>query len=195
MQGFHHIAATVAIGAMLFASSALAAGSETPQPNAQTSQQPAAAAQPQADQSKPSITEQRFGQWALQCSSDKSMNPPCQIMYRLASADGKQVAAVISMAKAAQGDVGMQMALPLGFAVQKGVKIDFGPRFSTVASVSRCTAQGCLVEGLTPKNMLAAMLKEKSGLITVQMMEGKSINLPVQLDGFSQAYQAMSGKS
>jgi invasion protein IalB len=195
MQGFYRVA-VVALGLniSLLASAAIGASANGDQPDAPATAPPPSAPAAQDQSKAPAITEQKYGEWALQCTSDKSMNPPCQIIYRLASADQKQIATVISMAKASGDAVGMQMALPLGFAIQSGVKIEFGPKFSTMAAVSRCTVQGCLIEGMAPQNMLAAMLKEKSGKITVRMMQGNEIALPVNLDGFAQAYQAMSAK-
>lgn len=142
----------------------------------------------------PQITEQKFDAWTLQCTADQSMKPPCQIIYRLTSPDQKQVFLVISMARSAENKVGMQMALPLGFAIQSGVKIGFGTKYSTIAKISRCTTQGCLVEGLCPPQMLAALLKETSGKISIRMMQGNLAELPVSLAGFAAAYQAMQAR-
>ncbi|AYG69923.1 hypothetical protein CCGE531_28010 (plasmid) [Rhizobium sp. CCGE531] len=143
----------------------------------------------------PQVTEQKFDAWTLQCSTDKAMKPPCQIMYRLTSPDQKQVFLVISMARSAENKVGMQMALPLGFSIQAGVKIGFGGKYSTMAKVSRCTNQGCLVEGLCPPGMLDALLKEKSGKVSIRMMQGNMAELPISLGGFSAAYRAMQANN
>jgi len=86
------------------------------------------------------------------------------------------------------------MALPLGFAIQGGVKIGFGAKYSTVAKISRCTTQGCLVEGLCPPGMLDILMKEKSGKVSIRMMQGNAAELPVSLEGFNAAYQAMRAK-
>ncbi len=149
------------------------------------------ASAPAAQPGGPQVTEQKFEAWTLQCSSDKSMKPPCQITYRLTSADQKQVFMVISMARSAENKVGMQMALPLGFSIQSGVKIGFGGKYSTTAKVSRCTTQGCLVEGLCPPGMLDALMKEKSGKVSIRMMQGNTAELPISLGGFNAAYRAM----
>ncbi|NTJ63378.1 hypothetical protein G6M49_11350 [Agrobacterium rhizogenes] len=146
-------------------------------------------------QATPQITEQKFDAWTLQCSADKTMKPRCQIVYRLTSPDQKQVFMVISMARSADKKVGMQMALPLGFAIQGGVKIGFGSKYSTMAKVSRCTTQGCLVEGLCPPEMLAALMKEKSGKVSIRMMQGNMAELPISLTGFGAAFQAMQADS
>lgn len=191
MQLIYRIALVLSgLSVSLIGLPASAAGSE----NAPQAAMPSAAAvQQQASPS--SITEQKFGKWAVQCTTDRAMDPPCQIIYRLASDDQKQIATVISMAKANGGAVGMQLALPLGFAIQGGVQISFGTKFSMSAAVSRCTVQGCLIEGTAPDNLLSAMLKESSGTITLRMLQGSNIVLPVDLEGFAQAYKTMSQKT
>lgn len=193
MQGYHRVAlAACSLHALFLTTTAWGDEATTPSPDLAKQQTTAPTLQQQP--AAPSITQQSFGQWSLQCTSDKSMNPPCQIIYQLASADHK-IATVISLAKASSGTVGMQMALPLGFAIQGGVRIAFGKGFSMTAAVSRCTLKGCLVEGVAPANLLAAMLKEKSGQISLRMLQGGDVALPVSLDGFAQAYHAMSKKT
>jgi invasion protein IalB len=191
MQGYHRVA-LVALGLNAALLVSAASGEDVTPPAAAASQ--SSDAKPQDPGKAPSITQQTFGQWALQCSSDKSMNPPCQIIYQLSSTDRK-VATVISMARASGGSVGMQVAVPLGFAIQPGIKIAFGKDFSMTAAVSRCTLQGCLVEGIAPANLLSAMLKEKSGQISLRMLQGKDVELPINLDGFANAYKAMSART
>ncbi|RKD67603.1 invasion associated locus B family protein [Rhizobium sp. 60-20] len=170
----------------------------TPQPRPQDAAPDAGKSAPSAaaSSSRPApaasqVTEQKFDAWTLQCTTDKAMKPPCQIVYRLTSPDQKQVFLVISMARSADNKVGMQMALPLGFAVQGGVKIAFGAKYSTMAKVSRCTTQGCLVEGQCPPDMLSVLAKEKSGKVSIRMMQGNVAELPISLSGFNSAFQAM----
>lgn len=204
MQGYFRVAlAALSLNAAFLVPTAFSQSATTPATSAAPTQTPApapavttqpATAKPQDAGKAPSISQQTFGQWSLQCSSDKAMNPPCQVIYQLPAADRK-VATVISLARASGGAVGMQVAVPLGFAIQGGVRLAFGKAFSMTAAVSRCTLQGCLVEGVAPANLLAAMLKETSGQISLRMLQGKDIELPVSLDGFAQAYQAMTAKT
>ena len=141
------------------------------------------------------VSEKSFGAWTLQCLSDPSITPHCQIMHRLASPDSNQVVLVMSVASLSKDKTGLQLALPLGFAIQAGVKIAFGSKYSTGAAVSRCTVQGCIVEGTCPPEMIAAMKREKDGSVTVKTMQGNDIKLAVSLDGFADAYKAMEAKN
>lgn len=176
-------------------SAAPQSGSQNVPPDAGKSDPSSAAARATPAPADPQISEQKFDAWILQCSADKTMKPRCQIVYRLTSPDQRQVFMVISMARSADKKIGMQMALPLGFAIQGGVKIGFGSKYSTMAKVSRCTTQGCLVEGLCPPAMLAALMKEKSGKVSIRMMQGNMAELPISLTGFGAAFQAMQADS
>lgn len=135
-----------------------------------------------------SVSEKAFGKWTLQCLPESAPDPRCQIVHRLMSEDGKQSVLVLSLARTSDGATKLQMALPLGFSIQEGVRIVFGGGFATIAGVSRCTVQGCLVEGDGAPEMIAAMKAEKQGAVTVRTMQGEEIALPVSLDGFSEAY-------
>lgn len=140
------------------------------------------------------LVEEKFKDWVLQCVVGSSATPPCQIMYRLTSPNQKQVALVLSVARFPKGKISLQMALPLGFSISQGVDLAFGKKYSTVARVSRCTVQGCLVEGEAPTKMIAAMLHETNGVVSVHNMEGRQIELPISLSGFSAAFEALKGK-
>ena len=140
------------------------------------------------------VSEQVYGVWTLQCMTGVTAKPSCQVIHRLTSADGQQIALVLSMAMVAKDTVALQMALPLGFSIQKGVKITLGSNYSTLANVTRCTNQGCLLEGNAPPDMIAAMLRSKEGSVSVQTMLGEEIKLAVSFNGFSTAYNAMMAK-
>ncbi len=137
------------------------------------------------------VSEKAFGDWTLQCLENNSAEPRCQVIHRSMSPDKKQVVMVMSLASIAKDKTGLQLALPLGFAVQAGVKLGFGSKFETTAAVSRCTVQGCLVEGECPPKMISAMKDVKTGDVTVRTVEGGTIKLALSLDGFANAFRAM----
>jgi len=145
--------------------------------------------------SGPQLTEDKFKDWSLQCIVNSPTTPPCQIIYRLTSPDHKQVVLVLSLALYSKDKPRLQMALPLGFSIPRGVHIAFGKDYSLTAQVSRCTIQGCLVEGEGQAKMIDAMLKEKGGSASVYNMQGAQIRLPISLDGFSAAYEMLRKKA
>lgn len=76
----------------------------------------------------------------------------------------------------------LQMALPLGINIARGVKITIG-EFNEDLSISRCTAQGCLVEGAASDELLAALRQGSTGRITVYSLDDNAIDLNLPLTG------------
>lgn len=137
----------------------------------------AAKAAPAAVTTAPAEAE-RTGQWSSDCET-VSGKQLCQATVR--SVIGNQIALVLSIAKAADG-VRMQMALPLGFAVQRDVEISVGD-FKATMKVSRCTAQGCLVEEKVSPEFLEALSTQKAGVVRVYTVEGKNIDIALPTTG------------
>jgi invasion protein IalB len=137
---------------------------------------PAAPSSAAAPTQSPAVT----GQWTTDCETASGGGKMCQAMVR--SAIGNQVALVLSIAKVAkEGDVRMQMALPLGFSVQRDVEISIGD-FKTSMKVSRCTAQGCLIEEKVSPDFIKALSAQKAGTVRVYTVDGKSIDITLPTD-------------
>lgn len=131
------------------------------------------------------------GAWELQCVAGASSQRRCQTVGRVQSSDGKQVILVMSLAKIAKA-TSMQLAVPLGVAVQPGVKIEIDGAFSRTMPISRCTAQGCLVEETVPVEMINAMMIKATASINVTTPEGKTIPIALPLDGFEKAFSGLN---
>lgn len=143
----------------------------------------AAAPAPRAD---------KFKNWELQCAEFAKGQKRCQVTGNVVSPDGKQVILVMSLAPTADGKaIVTQMAVPLGIALKAGVKIDVNGAYSTTIPVSRCTPQGCLVEGNIEDAMIEAMKTKPAATITVATPDNKVIPIKLPLDGFAEALAAM----
>jgi invasion protein IalB len=145
------------------------------------SKQPTAEKQ-EADHSKP---------WSVQCAEFGKDVRRCQISGSVLSADGKQVILVISLAPTADAKAtAMQMAVPLGIALKAGVKIAVADAYETSLPISRCTPQGCLVEGPVEQAFINAMKAKAQATITVTTPDGKAVPITLPLTGFSDAFAA-----
>lgn len=159
-------------------------------------------AQPRASDAAPaggaaatSTDEESFRSWTLQCVGEGS-GRPCQITYTMSSGSAEQVVLVISMAYVSGTDqLSMQMALPLGLSIARGVMLEIGEGFRTSLPVSRCTQQGCLVEGPVAPQLVEAMRREATGRVTIAPPAGDPVNLPVSLAGFSSALDRLKAES
>lgn len=137
---------------------------------------------------------QGFGDWTLECVTGGEAK--CQATTRSNSGDQKQVILVLSVASSGTPkQTRYQMALPLGFSIPPGVEVKVGA-YSRVLPVSRCTAQGCLVEGVMPDALAKAMRENAQGSVAVQTGEdGAPITLPLSLKGFGDAFAAMEKRN
>lgn len=134
----------------------------------------------------------KYKNWDLQCSEFAKGQKRCQVTGNVMSPDGKQVILVMSLASAADGKaIVTQMAVPLGIALKAGVKIDVDGAYSTTMPASRCTPQGCLVEGNVEGAMIEAMKTKPAATIAVATPDGKAIPIKLPLDGFAEALAAM----
>jgi len=151
---------------------------------------PAAHAEPQAASAAQTRAAERFGGWEVQCMS--VTRKVCQVSSRVTSPDGSQVILVMSLANDASNHaVRMQMAVPLGIALAEKVNISVAPSHETALTVSRCTPQGCLIEGVVEPELLKAMREGEQAIVSVATPEGKRIPIALELKGLSAALDAL----
>ena len=124
--------------------------------------------------------------WVKQCATIGEAGMRCQASGRVLSPDGKQVVLVVSLAPTPDGKAtAIQMAVPLGISLKAGIRIDIDGAYSTTMPASRCTPQGCIVEGSVDAAMVEAMKLKSVATITVTTMEGKEIAIKLPLAGFT----------
>lgn len=127
------------------------------------------------------------GRWASECEGDASGDGACQAIVR--GMMGEQVALVLAVA-VENGEGKMQMALPLGFAVDKQVSIQLSG-YSGEFRVSRCTAQGCLIEGPAARELLTALAEaDTQGIVRMANVDDSPIELPLPVEGAGEALTA-----
>ncbi|MBZ9701741.1 invasion associated locus B family protein [Mesorhizobium sp. B2-8-1] len=143
---------------------------------------------PAAREMQPAKAATVFGTWKTECL-EKVAKPNCQAIVR--SAVGDQIALVLGIARTAKGRVLMQMAVPLGLAIERGVTIKVGT-YSNVFPISRCTAQGCLIEGEVPQPFIDALQKGVGGAAIIYSSDGQAIKLPLPAQSFAEAYASIS---
>jgi len=126
--------------------------------------------------------------WKTECLQKKA-KPACQAVVR--STVGDQIALVLGIARASKGGARMQMAVPLGLSIGKGVTIKLGG-YSNAFPISRCTAQGCLVEGDVPQPLIEALQQGTDGAAVIYSSDGQAIKLPLPAKSFAEAYASIS---
>ncbi len=139
---------------------------------------PAADPRPAARQETPEAAASSSA-WQLECLERDPDGRVCQAVLR--ARVGEQVALVLALARdPADGSVRLQMALPLGIDVQRGATLTVGD-FSETLMLSRCTAQGCLVESAASDDLIEALGTGDAGSVQVYNTDGQPIDLPMPL--------------
>lgn len=154
-----------------------------PAPRPAATPAPAAQARPAPSQQTQAASS---SSWQLECLEREAQARICQAILR--SLVGEQIAMVLAIAKDPAGDaIRLQMALPLGIDVQRGVTVTIDD-FNETLKPSRCTAQGCLVEATASTELIAALRSGETGGVRVYSTDGQTIDLPMPLQSASSVF-------
>ncbi len=138
------------------------------------------------------------GDWEVRCFPVKSPSP-CDMFELLA--DKKTGRRVLSLSIAyvpSQDRHAIQIALPLGVAISRGVIISSDTYTSPVMHYRRCDRGGCYVEGLIDNSAIDALGRGTSAKVQFFAYDGQNghlFNLPFSLRGYSEAQSTMSEMS
>ena len=174
------LAGALALGLSTFGLLAFGAASAQEAP-------PAAAPGPvQPSESKP------FGDWTVRCFPVNSPSP-CDMFELLANKQTNQRVLSVSIAYLPNGDKHViQIAVPLGVAIQKGLILSTDSYVSPQLHYRRCDRGGCYVEMLIDAQTIGA-LSASTGSAKIKIVAdgGKVFEIPFSLNGFSDAHGAM----
>lgn len=150
-------------------------------------------AEPEASTDTGALNEAgAFTDWNLECFDEPIEALNCQIAHRVVATDASQVVLVFALAAASEAEApNVQIALPLGVALQSGIQLVIGTDYQTGIPISRCTPQGCLVEGTMGESLISAMRRGRAGTVVVLNERGDAIQIPFSLMGFTDAFAEM----
>ena len=147
----------------------------------------AAAAQQAAPESK------RIGDFAVRCFPVKSV-APCDMFEEQVNRDTGQRVISFSLAFMPAGNrYILQLTVPLGISIEKGVVVAGGSYTSPPLPYRRCDTGACFVEAEIPKDMVdnLARLGGKAEIRVTPDGADKAVTLPFSFDGFTAAHDEM----
>jgi invasion protein IalB len=150
-------------------------------------------AKPTAAATKPNI--KAFGNWGLLCKDRVIEKPECHIFQNLSVKDSKKP--VLHFAVGYVGDHDEPVAvltLPLGVSLRVGVKIQVDEEKPALAPFEYCDQVGCRVNMRIPEKSLEMMKKGKQMMVSFADLKRKEIKLPLSMEGFTDAFNAMDAK-
>ena len=133
-----------------------------------------------------------YGDWMVRCYPVKSPSP-CDMFELLANKKTQQRILSVSIAYVPSSDKHViQIAVPLGVMIAKGLVLSSDAYTSPMLHYRRCDRGGCYVEMLLPGDTVAALTGATgNGKITVYADGGKAYDIPFSLKGFNDAHGAM----
>jgi invasion protein IalB len=140
---------------------------------------------------QPSETK-TFGDWMVRCYPVASPSP-CDMYELLANKQNNQRVMSLSIAYLPSGDKHViQVAVPLGVLIPKGLVIESDTFTSPLLHYRRCDRGGCYVEMVFDNGAVNA-LATATGPAKVKIVAegGKVFEIPFSLNGYADAHGAM----
>lgn len=127
--------------------------------------------------------------WSLECFLHTDGSPEaCQAYHRVLMNNATQIALVAAFALPAEGEgILYQISLPLGIDLVAGVTLTVDIGYSVKLPVTRCTMQGCLLEGRLTNAPFDALMSGSVSTLTVQIPGQGALAIPMSLNGFSKS--------
>jgi len=154
----------------------------------------AALAQAPAQPAAPPPPEiKNVGDWLVRCYPAQTQSP-CDMYQQQNDAKSQQRVLAMSIAYVPRLDRhAIQISVPLGISVQKGVVLHAGAYSSAVLPYRRCDRGGCYVEMLLDNATIDQLSHATdNALIRITADDGKNYDLKLSMNGFIAAHDSMT---
>lgn len=139
----------------------------------------------------PQIESEAFTDWRLECYEPAINGLRCQVVQQLVERNLNEIVLLNSLVFVPQTELTqIQVVLPTGFLLKRGVTFEVGG-YTTTVGVDRCTPQGCFIEGIAAPELLDAMRRAREARVSIVADTGQTIRIPFSLMGFTAAFDAM----
>ena len=132
--------------------------------------------------------------WVHRCTQDEqSGKENCQIVQRLSQTEsGKRVVEVIiSDATGEQGKRRAVIVLPLGVAIQPGVRLEIDEHEPYSFNISHCLPNGCYAVLDLPTDLTDKLKRGNEAKLTMATFQGKTVSMTLTLKGFTSAFNKL----
>ncbi len=133
-----------------------------------------------------------FGQWSLRCEEPKDGQERCSIVQDVVTrASGQRVVrAAIGLVPGGADPIAL-FTLPLGISLPPGVSLRIGSGEPVHFPIERCEAEGCRGFLKLGAELLEALKRAGSVELSFHDRQRQPIRVPLSLDGFSPALEAL----
>lgn len=147
---------------------------------------------PAAPPPTPQMEVKTIGDWKVRCFGVQNPNPCDQFWEQVDPRSGQRVVAVSIAYVPSMDRHLMQVTVPLGVSLPRGLTIQTDSYTSPVMRYRMCSRDGCFVQ-LAVENALIKSLAKAGPEAKVNIVgdNGKVYGLPLSLKGFSGAHDEM----
>ena len=133
------------------------------------------------------------GDWLVRCYPAQTQSP-CDMYQQQNDAKSNQRVLAVSLAYIPRLDKhAIQISVPLGVSIPRGVVMQAGSFTSPAMPYRRCDRGGCYVEMLIDNSMVDQLGHGgDNALLKVTADDGKNYQLKLSLNGFAAAHDSMS---
>ena len=156
---------------------------------AAAAQQPAAQAQANPFAEENMTVNEMVGDWTVRCFKVKTI-APCDVLQLGTQQQTNRRVTLISIAYVpSQNGYAMQVIVPLGVVLSRGLTLGTGETALTGVKFTRCERDGCYVESPLPQAAIDALIAagETTNMGLTAYPSNQPVNLPVSLKGFADA--------
>ena len=153
----------------------------------------AAFAQAPAPAAPPPPEVKNVGDWLVRCYPGQTQSP-CDMYQQQNDAKSNQRVLAVSIAYIPHLDKhAIQISVPLGVSIQRGVVLQAGSYTSPMMPYRRCDRGGCYVEMLLDNTVIDQLNHAgDNALLKVTADDGKNYQLKLSLNGFTAAHDSMA---
>lgn len=139
------------------------------------------------------IVKSQHGDWQLTCDTPPGASfEQCAILQNVTAEDQPNVGlSVIALKTADQKARLLRILAPLGVLLPNGLGLNIDNETMGRVGFVRCLPNGCVAEVTLDDKLLGALSKGKEALFVVFKTPEEGIGIPVSLNGFAEAFQAL----
>jgi invasion protein IalB len=139
------------------------------------------------------VVKNTFGDWQLRCETPAGAQAEqCAIVQNVAAEDRPNVSLVIIVLKTAdQKSRLLRVVAPLGVLLPAGLGLKIDQTDIGRAGFVRCLTTGCVAEVVMEDNLITQMKGGQSATFIVFQTPEEGIGIPVSLNGFAPAFDAL----
>ena len=134
-----------------------------------------------------------YGDWSVQCDgAPESEAPRCALTQSVVATDRDNVGViVIILWNTDRSAFFMRVVGPLGVLLEEGLEVTVDGEHLADAAFVRCVQEGCVAEIDLEQEALTALIGGTSLAVSVSIIDGERISLPMSLRGFGKGLSAL----